>query len=127
MRIGFFFSIVSAGLAVLAPGSHTRGAEPAARTPNVVFCIADDASPHFGVYGCTWAKTPNIDRLAAGGLVFDNVYTPTAKCAPSRAAILTGRYPWQLEEAANHQSFFPAKYKAFTEALSEAGIHTGAD
>jgi arylsulfatase A-like enzyme len=93
----------------------------------VLFCIADDASPHFGVYGCTWAKTPNIDRLAGQGLVFENVYTPTAKCAPSRAAILTGRNPWQLEEAANHQSFFPHKYKAFTEALSEAGVHTGAD
>lgn len=93
--------------------------------PNVLFCIADDASPHFGVYGCGWVKTPHIDRLAKAGLVFANAYTPTAKCAPSRAAILTGRNPWQLEEAANHQPFFPAKYKAFTEVLAEAGVHVG--
>jgi N-sulfoglucosamine sulfohydrolase len=95
------------------------------RRPNVLFCIADDASPHFGAYGCSWAKTPNIDRVAAAGVAFDNAYTPTAKCAPSRAALLTGRYPWLLEEAANHQPYFPAKFKAVTEALRDAGVHTG--
>jgi arylsulfatase A-like enzyme len=120
-------SLVAISLVAPCGVSLVTAAEPASRVPNVLFCIADDASPHFGVYGCTWAKTPNIDRLAAEGLVFENAYTPTAKCAPSRAAILTGRNPWQLEEAANHQSFFPAKYKAFTEALAETGIHTGAD
>ncbi len=106
--------------------NSTNAAEPTTKKTNVLFCIADDASPHFGVYGCTWAKTPNIDRLGKAGLVFDNTYTPTAKCAPSRAAILTGRNPWQLEEAANHQSFFPAKFKAFTEVLAEAGVSVGA-
>ena len=92
--------------------------------PNILFIIADDASLHFGQsYGCPWVKTPNIDRLARNGLVFDNAYTPTAKCAPSRAAILTGRNPWQLEEAGNHQPYFPVKFKAFSEALSEAGVN----
>ncbi len=100
-------------------------AADASKKPNVLFCIADDASPHFGAYGFKWVKTPNIDKLAAAGLVFDNAYVPTAKCAPCRAALLTGRYPWQLEEAANHQAFFPAKYKSFSEALHDAGIHCG--
>jgi N-sulfoglucosamine sulfohydrolase len=95
-------------------------------TPNVLFIIADDASAHFGeAYGCDWVKTPNIDRLAKRGLVFKAAYTPTSKCAPSRAAILTGRNPWQLEEAANHQPSFPAKFKAFSEALAAAGMHCG--
>lgn len=94
-----------------------------ARKPNILFIIADDASSHFGqAYGCSWVKTPHIDQLARSGLVFDNAYTPTAKCAPSRAAILTGRNPWQLEEAANHQSQFPTKFVAFSEVLREAGI-----
>ncbi|MBU6173331.1 MAG: sulfatase [Planctomycetes bacterium] len=94
--------------------------------PNVLFIIADDASPHFGnAYGCKWVKTPNIDKLASRGLVFDQCYTPTAKCAPSRSAILTGRNPWQLEDAANHQSQFPVKFVAFSEALSSAGIYVG--
>lgn len=94
--------------------------------PNVLFIIADDASRHFGQsYACSWAHTPNIDQIANVGLVFDNAYTPTSKCAPSRAAILTGRNPWQLEDAANHQPYFPAKFRAFTEVLNEAGVHCG--
>jgi N-sulfoglucosamine sulfohydrolase len=116
-------------LSVLLPASpfavHGTAATPPAR-PNVLFIIADDASRHFGeAYGCNWVKTPHIDRLAKQGLVFDHAYTPTSKCAPSRAAILTGRNPWQLEEAANHQPYFPAKFPAFSEALAKAGIHTG--
>jgi arylsulfatase A-like enzyme len=94
--------------------------------PNIVFCIADDASPHFGVYGHDWVNTPNIDRVAKAGLIFENAYTPTAKCAPSRACILTGRNPWLLEEAGNHQAYFPYKYKAFSEALNDRGVKVGA-
>ncbi len=96
------------------------------KPPNILFIIADDASTHFGqAYGCDWVKTPNIDRLAKQGLVFENVYTPTSKCAPSRAAILTGRYPWQLEDAANHQPYFPPKFMAFSEALAKTGVQCG--
>jgi arylsulfatase A-like enzyme len=106
--------------------SCTSAADSQSSKPNVLFIIADDASPHFGAaYNCSWAKTPNIDRLAQQGLVFTHAYTPTAKCAPSRSAILTGRNPWQLEQAANHQSYFPAKFKAFSEVLREAGVHVG--
>ncbi|MCX6856631.1 MAG: sulfatase [Verrucomicrobia bacterium] len=106
--------------------SPVQAAEAPAVRPNVLFIIADDASRHFGdAYGCKWVKTPNIDRLAKAGLVFDNAYTPTSKCAPSRAAILTGRNPWQLEDAANHQPYFPSKFMAFSEVLAKAGILTG--
>ena len=118
------FSLIFA-LMVTASFS-ARAADDKAIRPNVLFIIADDASRHFGeAYGCKWVKTPNIDRLAKQGLVFDNAYTPTSKCAPSRAAILTGRNPWQLEDAANHQPYFPAKFMAFSEALVKAGIQTG--
>jgi N-sulfoglucosamine sulfohydrolase len=117
--------LLAAAVAAFPVPARLAAADPPAKRPNVLFCIADDASPHLGVYGYKWVKTPNVDRLAATGLVFDNAYVPTAKCAPCRAALLTGRYPWQLEEAANHQAFFPAKYKAFTEALRDAGVHAG--
>ena len=110
----------------MAASFAARAADDVAARPNVLFIIADDASRHFGdAYGCSWVKTPNIDQLAKQGLVFDNAYTPTSKCAPSRAAILTGRNPWQLEEAANHQPYFPLKFMAFSEALAKAGIQTG--
>jgi arylsulfatase A-like enzyme len=92
--------------------------------PNILFCIMDDASPHMSAYGWDWVSTPHFDRLAREGILFTNAYTPNAKCAPSRANILTGRNSWQLEEAGNHVSNFPAKFKTFPEALKEHGYIT---
>lgn len=97
-------------------------AEPAAQRPNILFFIMDDwGSGHAGAYGCRWVKTPNFDRVAREGLLFTNAYTPTAKCAPSRSTIMTGRYPWQLGAAANHQCIFPPEYGIFPEALTTGG------
>lgn len=94
--------------------------------PNILFAIADDASfPHMGAYGTAWVKTPAFDRVAKEGLLFMRAYTPNAKCAPSRACILTGRNSWQLEEAANHSPDFPAKFTTYVEALARAGYVTG--
>jgi N-sulfoglucosamine sulfohydrolase len=94
--------------------------------PNILFCIADDASyPHFGAYGCEWVQTPAFDRVAREGILFRNAYTPNAKCAPSRSCILTGRNSWQLEQAANHICFFPAKFKVYTEVLADHGYFVG--
>lgn len=98
----------------------------AADRPNILFIIADDASRHFTeAYGCDWVKTPHIDRLAREGLVFDNAYVPTSKCAPCRAGIMTGRNPWQLGAAANHQPIFPPEIVTFGEVMRASGIHTG--
>ena len=94
--------------------------------PNILFCIMDDASyMHMSAYGCEWMSTPGFDRLAEEGILFENAYTPNAKCAPSRSSILTGRNSWQLEEAANHIVNFPAKFKTFPEALREGGYQMG--
>lgn len=102
----------------------SQGAEEPPR--HVLWIIADDASAHFGaVHQTPWVKAPNLERLAKEGLVLERCYTPTSKCAPSRAALLTGRHPWQLEEAANHQPYFPAKFTAFTEVLAASGLAVG--
>jgi len=94
--------------------------------PNILLAIADDASfPHMSAYGTRWISTPAFDRVAREGLLFMKAYTPNAKCAPSRACILTGRNSWQLEEACNHWPYFPEKFKAFTEALPQAGYQVG--
>ncbi len=96
------------------------------KRPNILFCISDDQSfPHAGAYGCDWVKTPAFDKIAANGLLFSNAYTCNAKCAPSRAAVLTGRNSWQLEEAANHVGYFPTKFKTVFESLRDAGYTTG--
>lgn len=95
--------------------------------PNILFAISDDQSwPHASAYGTDWVKTPGFDRVAREGLLFHQAYTPNAKCAPSRACILTGRNSWQLEEAANHMPFFPAKFTSYAEALErKAGYFVG--
>lgn len=94
--------------------------------PNILFCIADDASyKHFSANGCSWVSTPGFDRVAREGILFTSAYTPNAKSGPSRACIITGRNSWQLEEAANHITNFPGKFKSFVEALKEEGYFTG--
>ena len=109
---------------LLALCTHTF-AQPTTR-PNILFCIADDASwPHMSAYGCKFLNTPNFDRVAREGILFNNAFTPLPKCSPSRAAILTGRYAWQNEEACDHFGIFPAKFKVYTNLLADAGYHVG--
>lgn len=96
-----------------------------ASKPNILFAIADDWGRHAGAYGTTWVKTPAFDRIAREGLLFNNAYTPVAKCAPSRAIVLTGRHAWQNEEAGNHMAHFPAKLKSWPEVLTDHGWHMG--
>lgn len=104
----------------------TSNITQAAEKPNILFCIADDASfPHMGANGCSWVKTPGFDRVAKEGIRFTRCYTPNAKCAPSRACILTGRNSWQLEEAVNHWCMFPPKFQTYVEALSSQGYFAG--
>jgi len=101
----------------------TFAADPA--RPNILFAIADDWGLHAGAYGTRWVKTPAFDRIAREGLLFQNAYTPMAKCAPSRAIVLTGRHLWQNEEAGNHLAFFPTKLKSWPEVLMDKGWHMG--
>lgn len=93
--------------------------------PNILFAIADDWGAHASAYGTPWIKTPAFDRVAKEGLLFTRAYTPNAKCAPSRACILTGRNSWQLKEAANHICYFPPEFKGWAEALAEHGWNVG--
>ncbi len=93
--------------------------------PNILFAIADDWGRHAGAYGTPWVQTPAFDRVASEGLLFTQAYTPMAKCAPSRAIVLTGRHLWQLGAAGNHIAFFPPQFKTWPEALRDAGWVVG--
>ena len=96
-----------------------------ASRPNILFAIADDWGPHASAYGTPWVKTPAFDRVAREGVLFKNAFTPVAKCAPSRAILLTGRQFYQLEEAGNHLAYFPLKFTSWPEALMEQGWFVG--
>jgi arylsulfatase A-like enzyme len=63
----------------------------AAQPSNILFISVDDMNDWVGCLGSTRVPTPNIDALAARGLLFTNAHAPSPKCAPSRAAILTGK------------------------------------
>lgn len=122
-----FCCLIILGTMVSCQSSDQSDQESAASSPpNFLFAISDDQSyPHAGAYGCTWVKTPAFDRVAKEGILFHRAYTPNAKCAPSRACILTGRNSWELEEAANHLPYFPEKFKTFPEVLRENGYSVG--
>jgi N-sulfoglucosamine sulfohydrolase len=112
-------------LTLLAAAPHPSSAAAATPPPNILFAIADDWGVHAGAYGTRWVRTPHFDRVARDGILFKNAFTPNAKCAPSRACILTGRNSWQLKEAANHICYFPAEFKGWGEALAEHGWFVG--
>ena len=65
----------------------------AAKKPNILFIAIDDMRPEMGCYGSPIAITPNIDKLATKGLLFNRAYCQQAICSPSRASIMTGTRP----------------------------------
>jgi len=97
---------------------------PKEERPNILLAIADDAS-HMGAYGHDFVDSPNFDRVAEEGILFENSFTSNPKCAPSRATLLTGLHTWQLEEACNHFGVFPSKFEVYPEILEDAGYAVG--
>jgi arylsulfatase A-like enzyme len=98
----------------------------AAERPNVILLIADDmAWNDCGAYGNTRIRTPNIDRLAKEGLRCDRAFLTTSSCSPSRASIITGRYPHNTGAEKLHMPL-PVKQVTFPELLKQAGYYTAA-
>src|SRR5829696_4543408 len=82
------------GLTVFIATLLAGVANSAAKSPNVVVFVADDLGwRDVGYAGSTFYETPNIDALAARGMVFTNAYSACPVCSPTRAALMTGRYP----------------------------------
>lgn len=68
----------------------------AADRPNILWLSAEDMGPHLGCYGDPHARTPTLDALAAEGLRYTHAFTAAPVCAPNRAAVITGMYPWAI-------------------------------
>ena len=92
--------------------------------PNIVLIIADDmAWDDCGAYGHPTIRTPNIDKLAAEGMRFTNAFLTASSCSPSRASIITGRYPHNTDAEQLHWPL-PPEQRTFVEILKKAGYWT---
>jgi arylsulfatase A-like enzyme len=100
------------------------------RKPNIIFILADDMS--YGDLGCTGQKhfaTPNLDRIAAGGIRFNQAYSGSPECAPSRASLMTGMHMGHCRIRANSsargQDHLLEADVTVAEVLRAAGYATG--
>jgi arylsulfatase A-like enzyme len=97
-----------------------------ATLPNLVLIIADDLNwDDSSPYGHDSILTPNLQRLADGGMRFDNAFVTISSCSPSRASIVTGRYPHQTDAEELHWPV-PKNQTTFVEKLKEKGYWTAA-
>jgi len=96
-RRTFLKTASAAALAVAFPERLTRAAGAEGRKPNVVLVLVDDLGwADSSTYGSKYYETPNLSRLAAGGMTFTDGYAACAVCSPTRAAVMTGRWPARL-------------------------------
>ncbi len=120
-RREFVKSVGAASLAL--PFTFCSGRSGRTR-PNLLFIMADDhASQAIGCYGSRLNRTPNIDRIAAEGIRFENCFCTNGICAPSRAVILTGKHS-HLNGVRDNAVSFDGGQTTFPKLLREAGYQT---
>ena len=117
----------------IAYGSAGKTKQP----PNIVFILSDDLGwGDLACYGNKEIKTPNIDRLAREGLLFTNFYVNSPVCSPTRAGILTGRFPSELgihyamgrhdwNVKCNMPDYLDPKIPTITRFFQKAGYRVG--
>lgn len=92
--------------------------------PNILWLTSEDNSPFLGCYGDEIANSPNIDKLAAEGVVFDRAYSNAAVCAPARTTLILGMYPTSLgAEHMRSEAPIPSFAKFYPHYLKQAGYY----
>ncbi len=134
-----FLKTVSFGAAALATGCFAGGPRrKAGKKLNFVFILVDDLGwRDLGCFGSPFYETPNVDRLASQGMRFTNAYAACPVCSPTRASIMTGKYPARLDltdflKGGRKGKLIPADYRdempleevTIAEALKAAGYGT---
>lgn len=110
-------------LLAAAAASFTAIAVGADR-PNVLWITSEDNGPHLGCYGDKYADTPNLDRLAARGVIYRNAWSNAPVCAPARTTIISGVYPPATgSEHMRSSAPMPAFMKMYPQYLREAGYY----
>ena len=109
---------------VLAHLSALKAADNAVDRPNIIFLLADDAGyADFGCYGHPYARTPNIDKLAADGTRFTQFYATGVTCCPTRTGLMTSKWPASYSTYPANGGF--ADRVTITELLHQHGYATG--
>jgi N-sulfoglucosamine sulfohydrolase len=100
-------------------------AQNAADRPNILWIVSEDNSPLLGCYGDKFATSPNIDKLATQGVLYDNAFASAPVCAPSRFTLITGMLASAMgTENMRSEYPVPAFVKFFPKYLREAGYYT---
>ncbi len=126
-----FLQLAGSGMAGFLVTSAASGCGRDRREPpNIVLIYADDLGyGDVGCYGANRISTPNIDRLAAGGLRFTDAHAPSATCTPSRYALLTGEYAWRRSDTGiargDAAAIIRPEQATLPSVLREAGYTTG--
>lgn len=101
--------------------------EKADNNPNILWIVADDLGTDLGCYGNTLVYTPNLDKLASNGIRYNNFYTVTAVCSPSRSSLITGMYPVSInahQHRTRYKKPLPVGIAPITKYFREAGYFT---
>ncbi len=128
-----FSCLISLLLLVLFSCQMKNGKNTTPSKPNIVYILADDLGyGDLSCYGQTHFQTPNLDKMAAEGMMFTQHYAGTTVCAPSRSSLMTGQHtghtPIRGNKGWEPEGQWPLPAEAFTmaEMLKEAGYVTGA-
>ncbi|NQU54550.1 MAG: arylsulfatase [Bacteroidetes bacterium] len=129
-RIGIFGAFALLSLTFFIGCKRGKSEQEKTVQPNIVIVYLDDLGyGDVGAYGATGLKTPNIDKLAKGGIMFTDGYATSATCTPSRYGLLTGVYPWREKDAKILPGTAPLLIKTeqltIPKMLKEKGYHTG--
>lgn len=122
MRLSFTLAL----LAVTAPAGLTAdpASQPAPKLPNILWLTSEDHGPQMGCYGDTLATTPNVDALAAKGMIFTHAWSCAPVCAPARTTIISGLYPPATgSEHMRSMLPFPKDRQMFPQLLRAAGYY----
>jgi len=116
------------GMAVLCSALSVTAAAAQDKKPNIIIIMADDLGYHdLGFQGAENIKTPNVDKLAAGGMVFTDGHVAASVCSPSRAGMMTGRYQHRFGHEANcppRGKGMDVTERTIGQAMQDLGYHT---
>jgi len=122
-RLGYMTG--SAAALSILPSCNSAARTGNTERPNIIYIMTDDHASHaMSCYDSKINKTPNLDRIASGGMRFSNSFCTNSICAPCRAVVLTGKYSHINGKIDNSRKAFDGAQQTFPKLLQKAGYQT---